>query len=847
MDSLREPLFSSLGRGVRNFAVSAPTGSGKSTRLPAMLAEKIGGKILVLQPRRVAARMLAKFVARAAGSKAGEFAGWHIRLDKNYSETTKIVFLTEGVLARMALSDPGLKGVGAIVFDEFHERNIFGDISLALALNSQKKHRPDLVLAVASASMDSGSVLGLLGDGAESLECGSRMFPVDIRYAPAPPSAGKIWDAAALEFSRLAREGSDGNFLIFMPGAYEISKTISALKKIPAASDFDIYPLHGSIPADLQDRAVQESARRKIVVATNIAETSLTIGGVKYVIDSGLAKVSRYDPSRGVNTLLTERISLASALQRAGRAGRTSAGVAVRLWKKSDEADFKRHLTPEILRLELSQTLLWLKCAGLDFCGLPLLDKPSAETAAGAERLLRELGALDSSGRPTKLGRVLGEFPSEPRFAKMLLESVNHNCLESVSLIAGVVEAGPVKAAGADARAEGELQNMLDSPPSELEENAAVCLLAKSLSFDEAACRRLGIHALNARRAFEFSREFFRTALQFSKSGVVEKAKSACEKNSPEGVRLSVLSAFSDRVCARLNEGTLACRIVGGKRGEVRKSSKKYASKIFAALDLSEQANMGRVSIMLSDLCPIEEGDLRAVFPNDFSEKREVSFEESAKRVMVKRSVAFRDLPIFESFSDSATDSERAEVFAGMIMNGALRLKNWGEAEDSFIERVNFAAELCPESGISKIDDAAKRAIFENMCLELSSYSEIKSADVLRYLKEWISGEELALLDYLAPYSVELPNRRRPVKIRYELSQKRAVVSSKFSDFYGYDGKNLKIADGKIAPTFEILAPNGRPVQITQNLGEFWKTSWLNVKKELKARYPKHFKNERGA
>lgn len=845
IDSLKIPLFENLQNGVKNFAISAPTGSGKSTRLPLMLAEKIEGKILVLQPRRVAARMLAKFVASQMNSSVGDRVGWHIRLDKNYKDSTKIVFVTEGILARMILADPSLKGIGAIIFDEFHERNIYGDISLSLALNSQKNFRRDLVLTVCSASMDSDEILRLLGEGAQKLECESRLYPIEIRYAPITNRDEKVWDKAASEFEKLARENSEGNFLIFMAGSYEISKTISALRKTSSAAKFDIYALHGAISSDLQDKAVQKSERRKIVVATNIAETSLTIDGVKFVIDSGFAKVARYDSSRGVNTLLSERISMASAIQRAGRAGRTSAGIVVRLWKKNEEADFNAYLIPEILRLQLSQIMLWLKCAGLDFENLPLLDYPKKETIEDAQRLLQELGAIDKNLKILPFGRVLSAFPSEPRIAKMLLESAKYNCLESVSLIAACIEAGRIRTESESDRAEMALADMLENPQSELEENVQLCKIAKSYSFDERTCRALGIHAVNARKAFEYAGEFYRTAVNFVKNSADFKILEGYEKNSSQGIRLAVLSSFSDRLCVRLNEGTLACNILGGRRGEVRRSSKKYASKIFVALDLNEQANMGRVSIMLSQICPVEKDDLKELFSEDFSENREVVFEESTKRVMCRQSVVFRGLALEDSYSDSVSESDRASILADMIMRGKLQLKNWGEAEESFIERVTFVAEICPESGIARIDDEAKRLIFEQMCCEYSSYSDIKNADVLRHLRAWISREELALLDYLAPYSVELPHRRKPVKIRYELSLKRAVVSSKFSDFFDYDGKNLKIADGKIKPTFEILAPNSRPVQITQNLDEFWKTSWLNIKKELKARYPKHFKDER--
>ena len=598
IEKIKDKLFCAFEGGARKFVVRAPTGSGKSTRLPMMLAEKIDGRILVLQPRRVAARLLAKYVAKSAGSFAGGFAGWHIRMEKNYSPETKIVFVTEGVLARMVLSDPDLKGVGAVVFDEFHERNLFSDISFALVLKSVLSRRKDLAVFVCSASFDADEILKFLGGGAVSLECESRLYPVDIEYAPLRGQTEKIWDRAALEFERLARGNPSGDFLIFMPGSYEISRTISAILKMPSSRGMEVLPLHGSLSGAMQDRAVAKSERRKVVVATNIAETSLTIDGVKFVIDSGFARVARYDFSRGVNTLYVERISHASAVQRAGRAGRTSAGIAVRLWRKNEESDFSPYLLPEILRLDLSQILLWLKVAGLEISALPLLDVPSEEKISAALEILRELGAVDEFFNVTPLGVKISRLPTEVRYGRMLIEAARRGVLKDAAMFAAVMDVGRVKMDAANERSEFELYEMLGECASELGEIYEICRLARSRNFDETFCRTYGIHAANARRVFEVSRDFFNLLKG------EEKSRASGDLNAE--LAKSVLSAFSDRVCARLNEGTLACAISGGRRGEVRRSSKKYASKIFAALELAEQNVGGRVSIMASGIVPLK-------------------------------------------------------------------------------------------------------------------------------------------------------------------------------------------------------------------------------------------------
>lgn len=835
IDSLREPIFEALNKGVRKFVFSSPTGSGKSTRLPMILAEKIEGRIIVLQPRRVAARMLAKFVAKSANSTAGQYAGWHIRSDKNFCKETKILFVTEGILARMILADPNLNGIGAIVFDEFHERNIFSDISLALALKTSAQKRRDLVMAVCSASMDTDLILEALGAGAIKLECQTRTFPISISYSPLRDRNERVWDRAADKFRKIARETSDGNFLIFMAGAYEISRTISAIQKTPEASKFDVLALHGSLSSSMQDRVLEPSEKRKVIVATNIAETSLTVEGVKFVIDSGFAKVSRYDNVRAVNTLFSERISYASAVQRAGRAGRTAAGVCVRLWRKSEEADFEKFLTPEILRLDLSQIILWLKSAGLEMPQLPLIDMPSLDAQKKAVELLRQLGALDKFENISALGFQMSRVPAEPRYAKMLLEGARLNCLNLAALSVALSEL-KVKLDLDDERREFERGEITADAQSEVLEVIKLCEFARINRYDESLCRSLGIHGANARTAFERAAELKRLV------NVENAEESDIQKDDAKMLARAILSAFSDRLCARPNEGVLGCALINSRRAQIRKTSKKYASKVFVALELEEQTLKGLTSIMASMLCPVDFDDLRAVFADDFSEKSEVFFERNLKRVMRKICVKFRDLTLEESFKDDVSKDQTAEILTELVMSKELVLKNWTQAEDDFINRVNFAAKNAPSSGIAPIDTDALRLIFQQLCLENNSYSQLRNADIMHALKAWLSKEELALLDYLVPRFVDFKTRKKPVEVRYELDLNRAVISSKFSDFFEFDARKIRICDGSVAPTFEILAPNGRPVQVTQNLNEFWKSSWPAIEKELKNRYPKHFK-----
>ncbi|MBQ6534738.1 MAG: DEAD/DEAH box helicase [Opitutales bacterium] len=831
IDSLGADIRAALEGGTRRLAVSAPTGSGKSTRLPQMLLESLGGRILVLQPRRVAARMLAKSVSSIFG--LGDAVGWHVRFDKHWNENTKIVFLTEGILARMILSNPRLDGVSAVVFDEFHERNIYADVSLALALRTQESLRPDLAIAVCSASMDSAAIAEYLGAGAKTFSCGSRLFPIEIEYAPPKKPDEKIWERAAREFDRLAREEGEGNFLIFMPGAYEIGKTMSLILANPRSKGFGVFALHGDLPPEKQDAALAPDGRRKVIVSTNVAETSLTIDGVRFVIDSGLARVARFDAARGVNTLLCERESLANAEQRAGRAGRTSPGRAVRLWRKSDEIYFDKYSAPEISRIDLSQIALWLNAAGLSFSSLKMFEAPPEASLARAAATLRSLGAFGEGGL-TKIGRDMAAFPTEPRYARLLIEGARRNCLEKISLIAAVADVGRIKLPLSDAFAEAERDAIAGSSACEPEEIAELCRAARENSYAENFCRRLGLHAANIRKAFALASDLARLARRIP-------AESA-ERGGSDDVRKCLLCAFSDMAGARLNSGTLACRFAGGRRGEIRKESRAWARDIFCALEMREQNVGGGVSIMASMIVPVSRAELEELFPSDISRERRTFFDPAQKRVVGANAVKFRDLVLEQSQSGEPDADEAARLLHAEIMSGRLKLKNFDDAALSFIERVNFVAAVCPETGIAPIDGEAKSEIFMQMCYGLSSYSEVKNADVHAALRGWLSAEQLALLKYLAPKTVQFAGRKKPCEIVYDASAKRAKISSFFRDFFSFDPKKIKICDGKIKPTFELLSPGGRPVQTTQNLEEFWNTSWQAVKKELKARYPKHFK-----
>lgn len=838
IEALRGDICGALSGGCTKFVVSAPTASGKSTRLPHIFwkSGRIDGMILVMQPRRVAARMLAKGVREIFG--LGDEVGWHVRFDKNYGPSAKIVFVTEGILARMILSDPSLKGVGAIVFDEFHERNIYADLALALALRAKNIKRPDIVIAVCSASMDADGIANYLGDGTRKFECSGRLYPVDIRYAPPPSRDTPIWVAATSAFERIARTEKIGNFLIFMPGAYEISKTIACILESPVAKGFDILALHGDLPPRQQDAILAPSERRKIIVSTNVAETSLTIDGVKFVIDSGQVRVARFDSARGINTLLVERVSLASATQRAGRAGRTEPGVAVRLWRREDEQNFSGYISPEIKRLDLSQIILWLKVFGLEVPDIEWFESPDPLNVERAMLSLRELGAIRSDGSVTEAGKLMADFPAPPRYARLLVEGAFENCIYEAAMIAALDEVGRVKLPLENAFREVERDRIAASAASEPEEIIKLCLAARENSFDESFCSRMGIHASNARKVCASADALARIARSALRN------ISPKHQKSPIGERIArcVLSAFSDNVGIRLNKGTLACRFTRGRRGEIRKDSRNWADNVFAAMAMREQNISGGTAIMASSIVPVSMDLLGDMFAEDFSESSETVYSPEHKRVVKRKYIKFRDLDLLDEISYDVPHAEASKILRDEIVSGRIVLKNFDDTAKDFIERVNFVSKACPESGISAIDSAALSEIYEQMCYGMTSYSEVKNADVLKALREWLSPEQLSYLDFMAPRFAEMPRRRKPAGIKYDAALLRASVASYFKDFYDFDPSKVRICQGRIPLTCQLLSPRGIAVQTTSDLANFWDNGWPQVKKELKARYPKHFK-----
>ena len=850
---LENTLVASL-RTQGRLIVQAPTGSGKSTQIPQMLLAHglLGarGEVVVLQPRRLATRMLAKRVAEEMGTPLGDVVGYQIRLESRVSERTRIRFVTEGILLRQMSFDAALRGVSAIVFDEFHERHLYGDISLARALQIQQTIRPDLKIIVMSATLDAGVLRTYLAP-CEVLLSQGRSFPVRIEYLPKAVDFEHepVWDVAARECARVAGATS-GDFLVFMPGAYEINRTVQAIQGARELREFVVFPLHGELPPEQQDRAVSRYEARKIIVSTNVAETSLTIDGVTTVIDGGLARVARYDPHRGINTLLIEKISVASSDQRAGRAGRTAPGVCVRLWTEREHAQRPLQELPEVRRLDLSEVVLTLKASGIDdVANFPWLEKPDPKGLERAELLLEDLGAVAFAKNPnrknadardvaplsriTELGRKMLRFPVHPRYARMLWEADVRGCVRPVALMAALTQGRNFMLRGVPRAVEEAREETFGE-----EHESDFFLLMRAWRFADQnrysldACRRLGLHAQGARQVGPLFEQFLEIA---AKEGLDVSDR----RVEGEAVSKCVLAGFSDHLAKRLDAGTLRCELVHKRKGLLARESAIQKSPLLVAAEVSEvEGRGGEVNVLLSLATSVQESWLKELFQDDYFEAVGVVYDEQAKRVIARRERRFRDL-VLESKA-SAEDvpyDEAARLLTAQVLAGKLKLEAWDETVEQWIVRVNRLAEWFPELEVNPLTEADRATLIEQICYGELGYKDIRDKPVMPILRDWLTAEQLAVLDEYLPERLTMANGRRS-RLSYA-KEGPPILSARIQELYGVEGR-FTLGHGRVAVKIEVLAPNQRPIQVTDDLTAFWRDMYPKIKAELSRRYPRH-------
>jgi ATP-dependent helicase HrpB len=833
-----EPALVSSLRGRGRVVVQAPTGSGKSTQIPQILLRHgflADGQVVVLQPRRLAARMLARRVAIELGTELGDVVGYQVRLESRVSERTRIRFVTEGILLRQMTFDPELRGVSAVIFDEFHERHLYGDISLARALGLQRTTRPDLRIAVMSATLDAGPLGDYLAP-CDVLSSRGRAHPVRIEYLARPVNfeTEPVWDVAARECERVAA-ATGGDVLVFMPGAYEINRTIQAIQGNRGLRGFAVLPLHGELSAEAQDRAVSRSDGRKIIVSTNVAETSVTIDGVTAVVDCGLARVARFDPERGINTLLVEKISAASADQRAGRAGRTAPGVCVRLWTEREHGQRPAHELPEVKRLDLSEVVLALKASGItDVAGFQWFERPEPRGLERAEALLTDLGALDrGAGAITDVGRRMLRFPVHPRYARMFLEAQGRGCVRSVAMMAALTQGRSFLLRGvARPVVEAREEAFGEEHESDFFLLMRAWRLADRGGYSMETCRRLGIHSQGARQVGPLYEQF--VAIAGAEGLDVSERRVAGDE-----VRKCVLAGFPDHLARRLDAATLRCELVHGRRGVLARESAIGKARLLVAAEITEVGGRaGEVSVILNIATAVEEAWLNELFPGDLVSVSEVAYDASAKRVACRRERRFRDLVLeSRSGSDDVPPNEAASLLAREVAAGRISIDAWDEAVEQWINRVNRLAEWFPELEVNTIGPSDRMTLIEQVCYGETSARGVKGREVMPVLRDWLTAEQLSAMDEMVPERLTMANGRRS-RLTYP-KEGPPVLSARIQELYGIGGR-FSIGGGRVPVRIEVLAPNQRPIQVTDDLTGFWEGMYPRIKQELSRRYPRH-------
>ncbi|MEM6821727.1 MAG: ATP-dependent helicase HrpB [Verrucomicrobiota bacterium] len=813
--------------------IEAPTGSGKSTQVPQILLDSGlagDGQIVVLQPRRLAARVLAQRVAAERGETAGGTVGYEVRFERAVSKNTRIRYITEGVLLREMLEDPELSRISILLFDEFHERHLYGDLSLAMAKRLQESARPDLKIGVMSATLQTEILESYLSPSI-TVSSEGRTFPVEISYSDRSVR-GDVWDAAADVWHQEAKRGIEGDVLIFMPGGYEIDRTLRAISEFREADDWELYPLHAELPPERQDAALKRYSRQKVIVSTNVAETSLTIDGVRLVIDSGLARQARFDPNRGFDALTIERISRASADQRSGRAGRTAPGKCLRLWTENENRSRAVAELPEVKRVDLAEVLLTLRGLGIERSeDFDWVEVPLSQSLERAEQLLHDLGAV-RNGELTQIGKQMLTFPVHPRFSRMLIEAGGRQCVRPIAVIAALCQGKPLLLRKVGRHVE-ELRDDLfgDVGLSDFFRELRAFQYAKSQNYHQGNCRKLGIHVATARQTERLATRFI---------GIAEKAKIQLEEGSAneEGIRRCVLAGFADQVARRRDGGTLRCELVHRRKGEIERGSVVRDSEFVVAAEITEvEKSSGDLDVLLRRVTGIESSWLLEMFPDECVTRDVIAFDEHTRRITAVRATVFREMVVEESGQGEPNEAEAARLLAEQVMEGRCPLKQWNAEVENWIIRLNCLADWYPEAELVKIGPVERQSLIEQVCLGAISYKEIKDRPVFPVVRSWLSEGQQVMLDQMVPERWKMPNNRR-LKVRYQ-EGKEPVLAAKIQNLYDLK-EHPKLVNGQVSVVLEILGPNMRPVQVTQDLPNFWKETYPKLKPELARRYPKH-------
>ncbi|KOF15495.1 ATP-dependent helicase [Ensifer adhaerens] len=775
----------------RSVVLSAPSGAGKTTLVPLFLLDQPwlkGGKIILLEPRRLAARAAAGRMAELLGENVGETVGYRMRLDNRISAKTRIEVVTEGVFARMILDDPELTGVSAVLFDEFHERSLDADFGLALALDVQSALRDDLRIIVMSATLDVERVAGLLGD-ATVIESQGRSFPIDIRNQD---RGGESVEDAVVRAIVEAHRSEQGSILAFLPGQAEITRTAARLAdRFPAETA--VVPLYGNLTQKEQDAAIRPAPKgtRKIVLATSIAETSITIDGVRIVIDSGLQRLPVFEASTGITRLETVRVSRASADQRAGRAGRTEPGIAIRLWHAGQTAALAAFTPPQILASDLSGLLLDMAHWGVnDPAALAFIDPPPETTLKEARKLLGELGALDDSGALTPRGRKIRDLALPPRLAAMAVSAAEEG--------------------------QGE----------------AACLLAVMLTE-----QGLGGNAIDLEdrlRRFRQERGDRAEASRNLAHRMAAELKSAQRSNEPVQPGALLMHAFPDRIA--LQRGGRGRFVMANGRGaEIAETERLAAANMLVIADLTGRAGGQRVLAAAE----LSRADVEAHMPEAIVREEQSVFDRASRQVRARRvtrlgAIIFEEAPLPRPTGESA-----ARALADGVRQLGLAVLPFSKEAMQLRDRIGFLHRSIGEPW-PDVSDAALLATLEDWFVPfqhgVTAIADIKAGALSEGLLSLIPHDRQRELAKLAPTHFEAPTGQRH-PIHYDGDE--PLLSIRVQELFGLK-KHPAIGDGRLPLLLELISPGRQPIQTTRDLPGFWAGSWRDVRADMRGRYPKH-------
>ncbi len=832
IDPLLPDIVSALREHPALVLVAAP-GAGKTTRVPLALLESglAGvGEVVVLQPRRLATRLAAQRVAEERGERVGVAVGYQVRFEDVRGPETRLSFVTEGVLGRRLLSEPRLPGVSVVVLDEFHERHLQSDMALAQLRALQRGARPDLKLVVMSATLEAEPVAAYLGD-CPVLRSEGRRFEVSVEHLPTPderPLEQQVLSA----LKRLVQGGLDGDVLVFLPGAAEIRRARDACAEFAERHGFDVLPLHGDLPPADQDRAVRTSPRRKVILSTNVAETSVTIEGIAAVVDSGLARVAAHSPWSGLPSLKVARVSRASAVQRMGRAGRTRAGHCLRLYTRHDFDGRPEHDAPEIRRLDLVEPALALHATGVtDVASFPFFEAPPAPALEAAETLLHSLGAVDTGGRITEVGRRLLRFPLHPRQARMLVEAEARGVADDGAVVAALLGERDIRREARATLHRGEGRGFggaRESGPSDMLALLERYREAERADFQPGRLNALGVDPGAAQAVSRVQRQLRRTVRNRAPSPATHTLRE-------QALMLCVLAGFPDRVARRRKPNAPEVLLMGGIPGVLAETSVVHAPELLVAVDADDRPGGRGVLVRLAS--QVEPEWLLELNPDALQETDTHEWNATAGRVERLQRMAYADLVLEEKRAPAPPSPATSRVLAEAALASGIERFVDPEALAQWRTRVELLAGAFPEAGFPRVDEALFRSVLESLSEGARSFADLEGADVLEALKARLTAEQARLLATQVPDRLTLPGGRQ-VKVHYEPG-KPPWAESRLQDFFGM-AQGPSVGGGRVPVVLHLLAPNMRAVQVTTDLAGFWERHYPSLRKELSRRYPRH-------